>query len=107
MHKPTLEDQIRSLEAELDRERSLRESLQQELAAANQGLLSSLSSQKPFTVHFEDLVRQRTEEASRARAPAHAIQSGADEPDASVLVRLLEQFLWALKKGLRGQSFDI
>ena len=79
MNKPTLEDQIRSLEAELDKERSLRESLQQELEAANQGLLSSLSSQKRFTVHLEDLVRQRTEEASRARDEALAASRAKSE----------------------------
>lgn len=79
LNKSTLENQIRSLEAELDKERALRESLQQELEAANQGLLSSLTSQKRFTVHLEELVRRRTEEASRARDEALAASRAKSE----------------------------
>lgn len=79
MSDRTLEEKITALEAELAEERLLRESLQQDLEAANQGLMSSLTSQKRFTDYLEALVRMRTTEASRARDEALAASRAKSE----------------------------
>ena len=79
MSNETREEKIRALEAKLAEERALRESLQQDLESANQGLMSSLMSQKRFTDHLEELVRKRTTEASRARDEALAASRAKSE----------------------------
>ena len=75
----TAQDKLKALEAKLNEERAYRQALEQELEAVNQGLSTSLMSQQRFTEHLEQLVRQRTQDAAKARDEALAASKAKSE----------------------------
>lgn len=73
------DEKIRHLQEALDQERALRQQAEEQLAHANDELKSSITSQKRFTEHLEQLVRERTQEASKARDQALAASRAKSE----------------------------